>query len=70
MCIRDSAGTHRPARGVEGAWLAALFLAFAQAEHTLQHRERRLKLLGVGVGVGRFGLEGTNVHAHGGVGRR
>eukprot|EP00969_Alexandrium_andersonii_P026530 1157422-Alexandrium_andersonii.AAC.1 len=41
-----AAGTHRPARGIEGSGLAALVAALSQAENALQDRARRLELLG------------------------
>eukprot|EP00969_Alexandrium_andersonii_P245199 10836515-Alexandrium_andersonii.AAC.1 len=61
-----AAGTRRPARSIEGSGLAALAPALARAEDALQDRKRRLELLGVGVAFGRFGLEGSDGHAHGG----
>eukprot|EP00969_Alexandrium_andersonii_P264731 11700933-Alexandrium_andersonii.AAC.1 len=55
-----AAGARRPTRDIRGSGLAALAPALARAERTLEDRERHLELLGVGVGIGRFGLEGTN----------
>eukprot|EP00969_Alexandrium_andersonii_P172303 7617119-Alexandrium_andersonii.AAC.1 len=55
-----TARAHGPTRSAKGRGLPTLTPALAWAECALEDRERRLRLLGVRVNIGRFGLEGSS----------